>query len=161
MATVKAWGPPALPRISAQVLDAASVVGLLVCWLGPVLAWPWLPERIPVHLTLTGEVDAWGSRAALFLLPALGTPPLVLLHALVRQPARALPRHAQSLDDILRSLFRWIRTLVVWLLCLMQWELMAVATGHDDGRSLLVLALGVGALLATVAGHLRLAWRAR
>ena len=69
-------------------------------WLGPVLlvlmlvvalwAYPRLPERIPTHWNLEGEVDGWSARWMVFFPPAMGLLMLVLMPVLRRiDPRRA------------------------------------------------------------------------
>ncbi|MEY3577743.1 MAG: hypothetical protein RL394_1328, partial [Bacteroidota bacterium] len=33
--------------------------------------YPTLPNKIPMHFNLKGEVDGWGSRESIYLLPAI------------------------------------------------------------------------------------------
>ena len=69
-------------------------------WLGPmllvlmlvvaILAYPRLPERIPTHWNLQGEVDGWSARWMVFFPPAMGLLMLVLMPVLRRiDPRRA------------------------------------------------------------------------
>ena len=69
-------------------------------WLGLVLlvlmlivamwAYPRLPERIPTHWNLQGEVDGWSARWMVFFPPAMGLLMLVLMPVLRRiDPRRA------------------------------------------------------------------------
>ncbi len=51
-------------------------------WIGPLViavmfavtiaAWSSLPETVPTHWNAAGEVDGWGSRNSLFIMPAVG-----------------------------------------------------------------------------------------
>ena len=36
-----------------------------------VMAYPTLPERVPVHFGITGKPNAWGPRGFVFFLPAI------------------------------------------------------------------------------------------
>lgn len=51
----------------------AIAAGLLVAaWVGSAVAWPWLPERIPTHWNIHGDVDGWSPRpVGAFLLPGI------------------------------------------------------------------------------------------
>jgi uncharacterized membrane protein len=52
-------------RVEVILLLVIAAMFALTAW-----AWPQVPERIPVHWNLTGEVDGYGSRwIGLFLLP--------------------------------------------------------------------------------------------
>jgi uncharacterized membrane protein len=39
--------------------------------LGNVIAWPHLGDRIPIHWNFKGEVDSWGGKGMIWLLPGL------------------------------------------------------------------------------------------
>lgn len=68
-------------------------------WLGPVLlvlmlavalwAYPRLPERIPTHWNLQGEVDGWSAKWMVFFPPAMGLLMLVLMPVLRRIDPRS------------------------------------------------------------------------
>ena len=54
------------------ILDTLGIIGLVV-----LLGYPWLyfnelPEQIPGHFNIRGEVDAWGSKWTIWTLPAIG-----------------------------------------------------------------------------------------
>ena len=54
----------------------------------PVLAlltlWKNLPDRVPVHWNLGGQIDRWGSKPSLFVMPVVGCLTIGLLHYLPR-----------------------------------------------------------------------------
>lgn len=60
-------------------------------WVLAAWAWPRMPERMPVHWGIHGEVDRWGSRAeGVLLLPAVATAALLLFVVIPRfDPGRA------------------------------------------------------------------------
>jgi hypothetical protein len=60
-------------------------------WIGSVLAWPALPERIPQHIGADG-VATWRATSlwSWFLLPAIATATVILLH-LVQRLTRQRP----------------------------------------------------------------------
>src|SRR5215471_13725093 len=54
-------------------INALTVVVLILSWWIALNAYPNLPERIPRHFGITGEVNAWGGRWMIFLMPLIGT----------------------------------------------------------------------------------------
>ena len=54
--------------------------------LAPLIAlatlWKELPERVPVHWNLGGQIDGWGSKPSLFVMPVAGLMIVALLHFL-------------------------------------------------------------------------------
>ena len=53
----------------------------IAMWVHVILVWGDLPDRIPTHYNFAGEVDGWGSKASILLLPVIGTVMLPLLIA--------------------------------------------------------------------------------
>lgn len=55
-----------------------------VLLLAPLVAvaifWKELPERIPIHWNLRGEINGWGSKYSLFVMPIVSLVTIVLLH---------------------------------------------------------------------------------
>jgi len=51
--------------------NALTALALLLSWLATLAALILLPERVPMHWNLAGEVDRWGSKYELLFLPAL------------------------------------------------------------------------------------------
>ena len=51
---------------------AASKLTLLLCFVLPVVSFTFLPETIPSHFNLKGEVDGYSNRLIIFILPIVG-----------------------------------------------------------------------------------------
>ena len=47
------------------------LLALLLSWGATLVAFFFFPERIPVHWNATGEVDRWGSKYELFIIPVV------------------------------------------------------------------------------------------
>ena len=60
--------PHTLPQ---KVLEGLTVGVLLLQFLLPLVLWKRLPDPLPTHYNAAGEVDAWGSRGTVFLMPGL------------------------------------------------------------------------------------------
>jgi uncharacterized membrane protein len=93
--------------IVAFVLFAASIA--LPAWL-----YPGLPDRIPTHWNIKGEVDGYGGKWTLFMFPAMMVPMLVLFYFM---PALS-PKHFEV--DAFRPTYLYIMDLVLGLFTFMQ-----------------------------------------
>lgn len=51
-----------------------------------VLKWSYLPEQMPMHVNSAGEVDRYGSKWELFLLPSIGLVVWGMMHWLEKKP---------------------------------------------------------------------------
>ncbi len=47
------------------------VVPLVIVSAANIIAWPHLPDQIPIHFNLQGEPNDWGSRGMIWLLPGI------------------------------------------------------------------------------------------
>jgi uncharacterized membrane protein len=120
-------------------------------------AWAWsqLPDRIPVHWNLQGEVDGWGSKfTGLLLLPmtAVGMYLLMLVVPLL-DPGRENYRN-------FAKAFNVIRVLLVLYLSLIHWATLAAAFGRSVNMStVLFLAIGIlFVVLGNLMGKIRPNW---
>jgi uncharacterized membrane protein len=120
------------------------VVGLM--FVVPALLWSRLPERIPTHWNLRGEVDGWSDRWPGAFVPAFIALALWVLMPVLR---RVDPRreHYERFDS---TFWLWVNGMVLFMAVVQAMVLLA-ALGHavDVGRVILAL-LGV---LFTVIGN--------
>lgn len=54
-------------------LDVAAIIGLMFIWIYTFLHFNQLPETIPTHFNIKGEIDNYGSKYTLWILPAVIT----------------------------------------------------------------------------------------
>ena len=59
--------------MSVNLIDALSVVVLILGWSLALSVYPRLPERVPVHFGLRGEADRWGGRWMIFMIPLVSS----------------------------------------------------------------------------------------
>ncbi|MEK3934593.1 DUF1648 domain-containing protein [Sporosarcina sp. FSL W7-1349] len=65
-------------RFTLGVFLAAVIYGLF--------AWPALPAEVPIHFNMTGEIDGWGHKGFLFLLPGIGAFLWIVLSFVEKHP---------------------------------------------------------------------------
>lgn len=86
-----------------RVLETIGGVLMAVLIALVALRWPDLPEEIPAHFNIAGEIDRWGGKGELLVLPAVG----LLLYALLtvlsffpqiwNTPVRVTPENQESI----------------------------------------------------------------
>jgi uncharacterized membrane protein len=121
------------------------------CWV-----YPSLPDRIPTHWNIRGEVDGYGGKWTLLMFPLIMAGMLVLFHFL---PALS-PKHFEV--DTFRSTYLYIMVLVTALFAYMQGVLLVtvyqtVKAGApvDLGRAFLAGLFLFFALIGNVMGKVR------
>jgi uncharacterized membrane protein len=97
-----------------------------------------LPAQIPSHTNWRGEVDGWGSRQTVWLLPITSLLLLGLLSLahkfpkMMNYPVRITPENAQRQFDLARTFLRVIKSAVLLLFLMLQWSILAMATGKGN-----------------------------
>ena len=123
-----------------------SVIILLPI-LGGVLMWDKLPEQVPFHWGVNGEVDGWTSKpVAVFLLPCimLGIQWLCVLATTLEPKAR------EATSTKMLGIVLWIIPLLNILLHVMVY---LAALGHDINAAV-VLALVFGVMFVVIGNYL-------
>jgi uncharacterized membrane protein len=133
--------------VQLLVISAMFAVG--------VLSWPYVPERLPVHWNLQGDVDRYGGKLeGLFLLPlvALGLYLLLLVMPLV-DPGR---RNYQNF----KKAYNAIRIALVLFMALIYGLAISSAFGYQfDSTSIVFTAMGLlFIVLGNFMGKIRPNW---
>ncbi|MEP6646056.1 MAG: DUF1648 domain-containing protein [Saprospiraceae bacterium] len=83
----------ARPKIELEItqtdraLEVAGYAALAFLWIFTIYADSNLPETIPVHFSISGEINDYGSKMTLWILPVIGTLVFGLLTILNRIPS--------------------------------------------------------------------------
>lgn len=130
-------------------LEAFHWVILLGIGATSLLAWPYMPERMPIHWNAAGEVDGHGSKlVGLGLFPALALGLYLLMLFLPRiDPGRANFRNFARPYWI-------IRLSILLLLALIHGAIVLIALGYQIPMNVIVF-LAVGLLLVVIGNYLR------
>lgn len=69
-----------------RIVHILTWVLLAAVWISVPLCWGHLPEQIPTHYDFAGNIDGWGSRAAILLMPVIATVTTAVLLVVERFP---------------------------------------------------------------------------
>lgn len=56
-----------------KIIEAVALLLLLIMWAAILLTYSHLPQQVPLHFNAEGEIDRYGSKAELFIVPAIAT----------------------------------------------------------------------------------------
>lgn len=129
-----------------------SLAIVVVSWIAAAALYPSLPERIPTHWNIHGQIDAYGDKTwATFLSPALMTVMLGLLRAI----PWLSPKHFEI--DTFRQTYEFVVLLVVGLFGYINALLLVAASGGpvDFGRAMIGGMCLFFLLLGNVLGKVR------
>jgi hypothetical protein len=156
-------------RISNRILEALSLAALAVLVAETALALfgsaP-LPARVPTHFNAVGSPDAWGSAAALWLLPAIAVTLYLLMTWVARHPAafnypaRVTPINRQRLEGVALSMIAWLKAELLSFFALIQWTIVRAARHPDRAISPVPMPLLLALVFLTVGIHLVAIFRA-
>lgn len=108
------------------------------------LVYPQIPERIPTHWNIQGEVDKWSSRLwGAWLIP--------LIMPVLWGIFRALPHIDPRKENYVKfaSTYEWIVALAMGFMLLLQGVVLRAATGHDVPMER-VMPFGVGVMFVII-----------
>ncbi|MBM7097666.1 DUF1648 domain-containing protein [Bacillus sp. H-16] len=101
--------------------------------------WNVLPDRIPSNFGITGEVRSYGSKAFIFLLPAIGifllgsTLPFYFYPQGINLPVKLTFEEREQMKDILGPYLLVIMAYAMALFLYIQWGSIQVAVGEREG----------------------------
>ncbi|WP_431808668.1 DUF1648 domain-containing protein [Lysinibacillus sphaericus] len=118
-----------------------------------ILQWGNLPEEIPAHFNAKGEVDRWGSKIEVLILPGIGIFMWIFLGLLEKAPhmhnypARLNERNVEAFYLNSRRLCNEVKNFCVILFAIISCEIVLVALGKIEGLGwwfLPVVLIGTG-----------------
>ncbi|MEI6062291.1 MAG: DUF1648 domain-containing protein [Bacteroidota bacterium] len=110
-------------------LEAIALLGLLACWILPLIVFQKLPDTIPTHYGLNGQVDDWGSKWSIFILPFInlflftGLRILSLYPNIYNYPVKVNEENALDLYTKGSRLIRIINMIIVLVFLFIEWQI--------------------------------------
>lgn len=123
-----------------NALDIIAVILMvsLVAYLA--VMWNALPDVMPIHFTLDGEIDRWGSRYILIVFPVIGIGTWVLIYLVKNSPhkynyvVKITEENAAVQYRLARVLMRVVMVEILLVFLSVEW--LIIRNGMDGGRSL-------------------------
>jgi Protein of unknown function (DUF1648) len=132
--------------MNVNLIDALSVVFLILGWWIALSVYPRLPEKVPVHFGLTGEAERWGGRWMIFLVPLVGTVVLALNYWMFEYLSPGSPKPIPpQMRTPLHLLFLELSVMFTYI----TWRMSEVAFGRAKGLGGWFLPVTLIAVLAT------------
>jgi len=120
-----------------------------------------LPDRIPTHFDISGQPNAWGSPAFLWLLPLIGTGLYLLLTVLANirfrrynLPVRVTETNLPFIQDQTAVMVAWIKVEVLSLFTYIQWAIISGARVGEFHLSPVMIPVFLVVVFGTVGWHL-------
>ncbi len=155
-----------IPRSPLELaLEIIAFMGILWgCWM-IIESWDILPQRIPIHFGFSGQPDAWGDKAAIWILPAVAAFFDVMWAVLdphtFNYPVAITEENARVQYQLARSLLAWLKVEIIWLFAWILWQQVQVSLGKAETVSVgFVLAIII-VFWGTIGWYFRQAFLAR
>ncbi|MEK4425226.1 DUF1648 domain-containing protein [Solibacillus sp. FSL K6-1523] len=140
---------------AANVIGYVSLVAMIVYLL---LKWFSLPAEVPAHFNAVGEVDRWGSKYELLILPVIAIVVTFFMELIERYPhVHNYPErlcdanvHAFYLNS--RQMLNYMKNIVNLLFALLVYESISISLGDDTS-------LGISFALILVALFAVMIWK--
>lgn len=127
------------PNTLDQLLESAGWIALTSLWAIAIYHYSNLPDTIPTHYNFTGQPDRYGGKAALLVLPVIGSLLFAGMTVLGKRPhlfnypraitaANALQQYALA-----TRLLRFLKLGIILVFLLVVWDTIAAATGQSKG----------------------------
>ena len=125
--------------LSDKIIEVTSYVALFAFWLMNIFSFSTLPENIPTHYNGMGEVDSYGPKTTIFLLPVLGTVLFTFLTYIIKKPEtfnytveiteeNALEQYTNS-----TKLIRFMKLALIILFIVIDYKTIETARDNSDG----------------------------
>lgn len=118
-----------------------------------------LPSRIPTHVDITGNPDAWSSTFSLQALPFVALVLYIFLFLLARYqslasyPVQTTAESQPRLEELALGMLAWIKAEMVAIFLYVELILIHAARHPEQQMSLLGVWLLFGAVFVTIAVH--------
>lgn len=148
-------------------LEAVAMGGLLLTIGMLLLFWSSLPPLIPTHFGVSGQVDTWGDKRTLLILPAASLILYLTLTIVSRYPHRfnyfwsITAQNAREQYRLARSLLAWLKAETIILFAYLGWMIIRIALGQAQGLAFLFLPVVLVMIFSTSGFYFYYAYRAR
>ncbi len=130
------------PSQTDRFIEAGSILLVIATWVIAVLNFSHLPEIIPSHAGISGEIDGYSSRISVFFIPVLTTITFVTLMILGRYPHvynYPLEVTEETAPRVYAFSMRMVKTLnfiVALMFFFTEYMIIRMAYGDDAGFAL-------------------------
>lgn len=114
-----------------------------------IIIWEALPREVPGHYNALGEVDRWGSKWELLVLPGIGALILLLMQTLEKfpevhnYPKRFNKSNAKHFYLNSRKLINQLKNICLIIFALILFESVSIALGWNNGFGIVFLPIAI------------------
>lgn len=141
----------------AKVFDILIIALFAACLLYLFLQWNQLPEQIPAHFGANGEVDRFGSKFELLLLPAIAVAMWIGLWFLEKYPhvynyINLKPENVETQYRYGVIFMNVVKNISTLLFIFIMWQMTDIALGQTESLNMPIF-IGIMVLLFSSMGY--------
>ncbi|MGM9954253.1 MAG: DUF1648 domain-containing protein [Peribacillus sp.] len=140
-----------------KMMDIVSLLFIVINLVYLISVWNTLPAEVPIHFNGKGEVDGWGGRALIWLLPTIslflwvGLTLMERVPHLFNYPIEITEKNAAFQYRNARMMSLFLKVEIILFFLYTSWESVHVAMGKEEGLGTLALSIFLILLLGSVA----------
>ncbi|NLW91844.1 MAG: DUF1648 domain-containing protein [Syntrophomonadaceae bacterium] len=124
--------PSRIPfTILEYILEGLACLGIILALAAVIFYYPELPDQIPQHYGAGGQVDAWGGKGMVVMLPVFS---LVLygLMSMIRwfSPSSSGKKVSLGQWRLSLDLIAWLKAITVWTFTYLSWMTIQISLGQ-------------------------------
>ncbi len=133
-----------------RILEITGWVAMVGIWILTIVNYPGLPDTIPTHFNALGQVDGYGGKGTLLILPLIVTLVVVGLTILNRFPAifnfpvKITHENAQKQYTNATRFIRYLKLVIALIFGFIAFNAVQNAQGKAEGLGIWVLPLMLG-----------------
>lgn len=131
-----------LPYTKNEIaIEIMSVALILISYFLIIAYWNKIPERIPTHFNIAGQVDNWGSKTTLIIMPVISTLMYVLLSVVRRFLHTAnyivpiTEENAERQYKLSAEMLSWLKLEIIALSLYTEWLILQIALGKTPSMA--------------------------
>jgi uncharacterized membrane protein len=135
---------------SDLVLEVLGWFTIALLWILTILNYTSLPESIPTHFNASGQVDDYGNKGSILLLPAVGTIIFAVILLLTRiphifnYPVTITEENAERQYRNAARMMRYMKFVVVFTFLIIQYRTIETAEGIAKGLGIWFMPVALG-----------------
>ncbi|MEK4229863.1 DUF1648 domain-containing protein [Solibacillus sp. FSL H8-0538] len=133
-----------LPKTTAEkIADIIGIGALLIAILYLIMSWSSLPLEVPAHYGIGGEVDRWGSKYELLLLPVIGCFLHLILNFAEKRPHthnypdRLNESNVEAFYTHSRKMLNYTKNICNILFAYITWRTVLIGLGQVEGLGMI------------------------
>lgn len=146
-----------LPKTTAEkIADIIGIVLLVIALAYLAINWSNLPAEIPAHYGFNGEVDRWGSKFELLILPSIAVILHLIMHEVEKRPHthnypnRLNESNVKRFYMISRKIVNYTKNICNVLFAYIIWRTIVISLGKAETLGIIPFSMIIIALFVVI-----------